>query len=156
MRGALIGLCLMVLFGSAAGAQEARTWMFNFESDMAVLQYGLPDSDDAPLVIECEPAKKTMQITQSVGTGDLVPGRPVRIKFASAAASVEYPGQAVASETDGTINVEVMAAMDHKLIAVLKGGPTLTVDVAGSAQTIPLKDAAPHVAEFERACLRRK
>ena len=47
------------------------------------------------------------------------------------------------------------AAVDPKLIALLKAGTTLTVDIAGKPTAIPLKDAAPHVADFEKACLRR-
>ena len=56
---------------------------------------------------------------------------------------------------DGTVNIEVSVAIDPRLIALLKAGATLTVDIAGKHTAIPLKDAASHVAEFEKACLRR-
>ena len=151
---AVIG-SLALLLAAPAGAQEARSWMFNFDSDTAVLQYGTPDSDDAVLVIACEPGKKSMHINEFIGADGLVPGRTAHLKLTNGVTSVDYPGQTVANEMDGTVNIEVSIAVDPKLIALLKAGPTLTVDIAGKPTAIPLKDAAPHVADFEKACLRR-
>jgi len=153
-RMAIIAALVLVL-AAPAGAQEARTWMFNFDSDTAVLQYGTPDSDDAVLVIACEPGKKSMHINEFTGATSLVPGRAAHLKLGNGATTLDYTGQTVANEMDGTVNIEVSAALDPKLIALLKAGPTLTIDVAGKQTAIPLKDAAPHVAEFEKACLRR-
>jgi hypothetical protein len=153
-RMAVIG-SLALLFAAPAGAQEGRTWLFNFDSDTAVLQYGTPDSDDAVLVIACEPGKKSMRINEFVGSASLVPGRSAHLKLGNGTAVLDYAGQTVANEMDGTVNIEVSARVDPKLIALLKVGTTLTVDIAGKPTTIPLKDAAPHVAEFEKACLRR-
>ena len=151
---ALIGLLALAL-AAPAGAQEARSWMFNFDSDTAVLQYGTPDSDDAALVITCEPGKNSMRINEFIGSANLVPGRTAHLKLANGTAALDYAGQTVANEMDGTVNIEVAVAVDPKLIALLKTGTALTVDIAGKQTAIPLKDAAPHVAEFEKACLRR-
>jgi hypothetical protein len=153
-RMAVIG-SLALLLAAPAGAQEARSWMFNFDSDTAVLQYGTPDSDDAVLVIACEPSKKSMHINEFIGSTGLVPGRAAHLKLGNGTAVLDYAGQTVANEMDGTVNIEVSVAFDPKLIALLKAGTTLTVDIAGKPTAIPLKDAAPHVAEFEKACLRR-
>jgi hypothetical protein len=152
-RMAVIAVLALIL--APAAAQEARTWMFNFDSDTAVLLYGTPESDDAVLVIACEPGKKTMRINEFIGSANLVPGRSARLKLGNGTASLDYAGQTVANEMDGTVNVEVSAPVDPKLIALLKSGVMLTVDIAGKQTAIPLKDAAPHVAEFEKACLRR-
>jgi len=151
---ALIGSLVLAL-AAPAGAQEARSWIFNFDSDIAVLQYGTPESDDAVLVIACDPRKRSMRINEFIGSASLVPGHAARLKLGNGTAVVDYAGQTVANETDGTVNVEVSVAVDPKLIAMLKTGSSLTVDVAGKQTAIPLKDAAPHVAEFEKACLRR-
>jgi hypothetical protein len=146
---------LMLVLAAPAGAQEARTWMFNFDSDTAVLLYGTRDSDDAVLVIACEPGKKTMHINEFIGSAGLVPGRTAHLKLSNGTAALDYSGQTIANEMDGTVNIEVSIAADPKLIALLKAGSSLTVDIAGKPTAIPLKDAAPHVAEFEKACLRR-
>ena len=151
---AVIGSLALAL-AAPVGAQEAYTWMFNFDSDTAVLQYGTPESDDAVLVIACDPGKKSMHINEFSGAAGLVPGRTARLKLGNGTAFVDYAGQTVANEMDGTVNIEVSVAVDPKLIALLKAGATLTVEIAGKQTAIPLKDAAPHVAEFEKACLRR-
>jgi len=153
-RTAVISSLALVL-AAPAGTQEARTWMFNFDSDTAVLQYGTPDSDDAVLVIACEPGKKSMRINEFIGSAGLVPGRTAHLKLSNGTAVLDYAGQTVANEMDGTVNIEVSVAADPKLIALLKAGSSLTVDIAGKPTAIPLKDAAPHVAEFEKACLQR-
>jgi hypothetical protein len=151
----ICGFALALILGAPAAAQEARTWIFNFDSDTAVLQYGTPDSDDAILVIACEPGKKSMHINEFIGSDGLVPGRTAHLKLGNGTAILDYAGQTVANEMDGTVNIEVSVPVDPKLIALLKTGPTLTVDIAGKLTALPLKDAAPHVADFEKACLRR-
>jgi hypothetical protein len=153
-RIAVIGL-LALLLAAPAGAQPGRTWMFNFDSDTAVLQYGTPDSDDAVLVIACEPGKKSMRINEFIGSATLLPGRTAHLKLGNGTTILDYAGQTVANEMDGTVDIEVSAPVDPRLIALLKAGTTLTVDVAGKQTAIPLTDAAPHVADFEKACLRR-
>jgi hypothetical protein len=146
---------LALLLVAPAGAQDARTWMFNFDSDTAVLQYGTPDSDDAVLVIACEPGKKSMHINEFIGADGLVPGRTAHLKLGNGTATVDYVGQTIANEMDGTVNIEVSAPLDPRLIALLKTGASLTVDIAGKQTAIPLKNAAAHVVDFEKACLRR-
>ena len=151
---AIIGSLALAL-AAPAGAQEARTWMFNFDSDTAVLQYGTPESDYAALVIACDPGKRSMRINEFIGSASLVPGRAAHLKLGNGTAVLDYAGQTIANEMDGTVNIEVSVAVDPKLIALLKTGPSLTVEIPGKHTAIPLKDAAPHVAEFEKACLRR-
>jgi hypothetical protein len=152
----MAAICLLALIlGAPARAQDARTWIFNFDSDTAVLQFGTPESDDAVLVIACEPGKKSMHINEFIGADGLVPGRTAHLKLTNGVTSLDYAGQTVANEMDGTVNIEVTVAPDPKLIALLKTGTALTVDIAGKRTSIPLTGAAPHVAEFEKACLRR-
>jgi hypothetical protein len=151
---ALIGSLALAL-AAPVGAQEVRSWMFSFDSDTAVLQYGTPDSDDAVLVIACDPGKRSMRINEFIGSASLVPGHAAHLKLGNGTAVVDYAGQTVANEMDGTVNVQVSVAVDPKLIALLKTGASLTVDIAGKQTAIPLKDAAPYVTEFEKACLRR-
>jgi hypothetical protein len=154
--GRMAVICsFLLMLGVPAGAQAARTWIFNFDSDTAVLQYGTPESDDAVLVIACEPAKKSMRINEFIGADNLVPGRAAHLKLGNGTASVDYTGQTVANEMDGTVNIEVTVASDPKLIALLKTGTALTIDIAGKQTSIPLAGAAAPVAEFEKACLRR-
>ncbi len=47
-------------------------------------------------------------------------------------------------------------APNPRVFALLKAGPSLTIEVPGATETIPLAGAAPHVAAFERLCLGRR
>ena len=152
----LLAAALLLGFCFAAQSQDARSWSFNFDSDTAVLQYGTPDSDDAVLVIACEPGKRSMRIAEFIGSDSLVPGRTAHLKIASGTVTLDYAGQTVSNEMDGTVNIEVTAALDPKLIALLKTGTALTLDIAGTQTAIPLKGAAAPAAEFEKACLARR
>jgi hypothetical protein len=42
------------------------------------------------------------------------------------------------------------------VFALLKGGPSLIIEVPGAKETIPLAAAAAHVPNFERLCVGRK
>jgi hypothetical protein len=75
------------------------------------------------------------------------------MKLAAGSASLELAGDAIASETDGTVNVEVSGPPNPRVFALLRAGPTLTIEVPGASETIPLAGAVPHVAAFERMCL---
>jgi hypothetical protein len=153
---ALIAGALFLALAAGTQAQDARSWTFNFDSDAAVLQFGTPDSDDAVLVISCEPGKRSMRIAEYIGSDDLVPGRTAHLKLAGGTVTLDYAGQTVSNEMDGTVNIEVTIAPDPKLIALLKTGAALTLDIAGKQASIPLKDAAKPAAEFEKACFARR
>jgi hypothetical protein len=70
--------------------------------------------------------------------------------------SLDLTGDAIASETDGTVNIEVSGPPNPRVFALLKAGPALTIEVPGAKETIPLAGATPHVAAFERMCLGRR
>ena len=153
-RHLIVGL--LAVSGATAAAQDARTWMFDDSSDFAALQYGTPESDDLVIAMTCEPKTRTMRIIEFVSAGNLTPGSPARLKLSNGPASLDYAGQAVANEMDGTVNVEVATMIDPKLFALLKAGPSLTVAVAGKQVAIPLKAAAAHVVALEKACLGKR
>jgi hypothetical protein len=151
-------LAVTMLSVAAAGearTQEARTWLFDDSTDVSALKYGTPETDDLVIAISCEPGAKTMRIVEFVGSSNLTPGSSTRLRLTSGGTSVDYPGQAIANEMDGTVNIEVTTAIDPKLFALLKAGPSLTIAVGGKQLTVPLKAAVPHIAPFEKACLRR-
>ncbi len=139
-----------------AAAQGARTWLFDDSSDVATLQYGTPESDDVVIAVSCETGSRTMRITEFAGSSSLTPGRPARLKLSNGSQTIEYPGQAVANEMDGGVNLEVATAPDAKFFALLKGGASLTIDVGGKQTTVPLKAAGPHLPALEKVCLAKR
>ena len=97
-----------------------------------------------------------MTIVEAVASTKLNPGASVPLKLSAGSVSLNLTGDAIASETDGTVNIEVSGPPNPRVFALLKAGPTLTIEVPGAKETIPLSGAAPHVAAFERMCLGRR
>ena len=137
-------------------AQDSRVWNFDDNPEAPALGFGAPDSDDTVIAFSCEPKAKEMTIVGSVASTKLNPGAGVPLKLSAGATSVALTGNAIASETDGTVNIEVTSAPNPRVFALLKAGPSLTVEVPGATETIPLTGAAPHVAAFEKLCFGRR
>ena len=152
MRRLATALLVLVLAGPAA-AQDARTWTFDDNPEAPALEFGAPESDDAVIAFSCDPAAKRMSVVESVAAKKLNPGTSVSVKLSAGSASLELTGDAIANETDGTVSVEVNGAPNPRLFALLGAGPSLTIELPGAKEMIPLAAAAPHVAAFERLCL---
>ena len=77
-------------------------------------------------------------------------------KLSAGTQSLDLSGDATANESDGAVSIEVNGAPNPRLFALLKAGPSLTIEVAGARETVPLAAAAPHVPVLEKLCLGRK
>jgi len=139
-----------------AAAQDPRTWIFDDNPEAPSLEYGTPDSDDVLIAFSCEPGAKRMSIVESIAAAKLIPGRSAILKLSAGTASLALTGDAVANETDGTVSIEVNSAPIPRVFALLKAGPALAIDVAGTQETVPLGGAAPHIPVFEKLCLGRR
>jgi len=149
--------CLLILLLVApASAQGARQWIFDDNPEAPALSYGTPESDDLLIAFTCEPDQKRMTVVEAVGTKKLNPGIAAAFRLSAGAATLDLKGDAVASEADGTVNIEVVGAPNPRLFALLKAGPSLVIEVAGEKETVPLAGAAPHVPLFEKLCFGRR
>jgi hypothetical protein len=146
---------VLALAAPAAG-QDARVWIFDDNPEAPALGFGAPDSDDVVIAFSCEPSARRMTIVEAVASTKLIPGVSVPLKLSAGSVSLDLTGDAIANETDGTVSIEVSGPPNPRVFAVLKGGPTLTIEVPGAKETVPLSGAAPHVAAFERMCLGRR
>jgi hypothetical protein len=149
------GFVIALALATPAFAQDQRVWNFDDNPEAPALEFGAPDSDDVVIAFTCEPAARRMSIVESVASTKINPGTSVTFKLTVGAASLDLTGDAIASETDGTVNIEVNGAPNPRVFALLKAGPSLTIEVPGAKETIPLAGAAPHIAAFEKLCLRR-
>jgi hypothetical protein len=149
----LIALALTI---APATAQDARVWNFDDNPEAPALEFGPPGSDETLIAFSCDPGAKRMTIVESVASTKLVPGASVIMKLTAGGASLDLTGDAIANETDGTVNVEISGPPNPRVFALLKTGPTLTIEVPGASETIPLGGATPHVAAFERMCLGKR
>ena len=139
------------LIGTAL-AQDARAWIFDDNPEAPALRFGALESDDLVIAFSCEPGAKRMSIVETLASKRLIPGGSATVKLSAGAISLDLAGDAIANETDGTVSVEVAGAPNPRLFALLKAGPSLTIEVPGEKVTIPLSGAAPHIPAFERLC----
>jgi hypothetical protein len=123
---------------------------------MPVLMFGAPDSDNLLLTISCDPKQKRMTIIESVASKKMNPGGTASFKLTAGTASLDLTGDAVMNERDGGVSIEVNGAPNPRVFALLKGGPSLVIEVPGAKETIPLNGATPHVPGFEKLCFGRK
>ena len=149
------GCILALLLAAPASAQTARAWIFDDNPEAPALLYGAPDSDDVLIAISCEPDEKRMTIVEAVGSKKLNPGRSTTFRLSAGTANLDLTGDAVANETDGSVNVEVTGPPNPRVFALLRAGPSLVIEVAGEKETIPLAGAAPHIPVLEKLCLRK-
>ena len=151
-----LSFLLALALATPAFAQDGRVWNFDDNPEAPTLGFGEPDSDDPLIAFSCEPSAKRMTIVDTVASTKINPGAAVPLKLTAGTASVQLTGNAIANETDGTVSIEVAGAPNPRVFALLKAGPSLTIEVPGATETIPLAGAAPHVAAFERLCLGRR
>ena len=149
-------LVFVFALAATASAQEARVWNFDDNPEGPALEFGKPDNDETLIAFSCDPAARRMTIVESIASTKLNPGTSVPLKLTAGGVSLDLTGDAIASETDGTVSIEVSGPPNPRLFALLKAGPTLTIEVPGAQETIPLSGAAPHAATFERMCMGRK
>src|SRR5205085_2913950 len=123
-----IGCVLAVLFAAPAAAQDARTWIFDDNPEMPVLMFGAPDSDNLLLTLSCDPKQKRMTIIESVASKKMSPGGTASFKLSAGTASLDLTGDAVANESDGTVNIEVNGPPNPRVFALLKAGPSLVIE----------------------------
>jgi hypothetical protein len=150
------GIIAALMLAAPAAAQDSRVWNFDDNPEAPALEFGAPDSDDALIAFSCDPAAKRMSIVESVGSTKINPGASVPLKLTAGTTSLDLTGDAIASETDGTVSIEVTSAPNPRVFALLRAGPLLTIEVPGAKETFPLAGATPHVAAFEKLCFGKR
>jgi hypothetical protein len=149
-------VCVLAVLARPACAEPARTWILDDNPEAPSLGFGAPDSDDLVIAISCEPAAKRMTVVESIPAPKLTPGGTASFKLTAGTQSLDLSGDATANESDGAVSIEVNGAPNPRLFALLKAGPSLTIEVAGAKETVPLTAAAPHVPVLEKLCSGKK
>jgi len=155
MRRFWIIWVLAVLTGPAS-AEQARTWILDDNPEAPSLGFGAPDSDDLVIAISCEPTAKRMTVVESIAAPKLTPGGTASFKLSAGTQSLDLSGDATANESDGAVSIEVSGTPNPRLFALLKAGPSLTIEVAGVKEIVSLAAAAAHVPVLEKLCLGKK
>jgi hypothetical protein len=149
--------CGVLLAGTGSGqAQENRSWLLDESGDGVALMYGTPDSDDILIGFSCDPKERNMRIVEAVATEKLVPGNKAKLRLRAGSTTLDLTGDTVANELSGTVTIEVVGAPNPRVAALLKAGPTLTIEVEGGNASISLAGVAPHLPAFEKGCFPRR
>src|ERR1044072_2597498 len=149
-------IAFVLFLGASDCAQDSRVWNFDDNTERPALEFGKLDSDETLIAFSCDPAARRMTIMEAVASTKLTPGPSAQLKLSAGSVSLDVTGDAIASETGGTVNIEVSGPPNPRVFTLLKAGPTLTIEVPGAKEKMPLAGAAPHVAAFERMCWGRQ
>lgn len=140
---------------AAAAEDEAHddgitgyVWHTTHENESA--QYGVPDSDDRALRIDCEPSGKL----SIMGPTSADPaGSAVQVELRGWSGTRHLPGTVVELGDGNNFAVEVEP--DDDAISTLMGGADLIVGSVGDLWTIPGKGAAKALAPVIEVCKTR-
>lgn len=151
-RAILILATALALSGEAASAHEGHDdvdspyrWWTTAEKDSA--QYGVPDSDDRGLRLDCEPSG----LISIMGPTAAEPaGSKVMVTLQGRGGRRTIEGFVVELGDGNNFNVEVERGDDA--VATLMAGQDLLVGSAGDEWTVPGKGAARALGPVLRTC----
>ncbi len=146
---------VLLLIAAVAGPAWAQRhdhdnpyrWHTAHENESA--QYGVPDSDDRALRLDCEPSG----LISIMGPTAAEAGKPVKVILQGKGGRRTLDGMVVELGDGNNFSVEVEASDDA--VATLMAGGDLTVGSAGDEWTVPGKGAAKALAPVLRTCAGR-
>jgi hypothetical protein len=135
-----------------AALQPGAGFFFNQDGPMASLAYGLADSDDVSLMLECELGSRRVRISKPA---DRVSG-PARLILTSGDARSDLKADIEPNEESGESLASSRAPSDLPALAAFRKTGRLRVRVTGRDQTLAATPGErPIVARFFAACERR-
>lgn len=157
LRSVLAAAALVAISAPAIAAPaqekpaEKMIWHIQDSEDTAALVYGVPDSDKAAIFFLCQKDGSAITVQSMIGSKDLTRGAQTAIVLSAGSVKKSFPGKAVAMEEGDAVNVEAPTQMTD-VKALTKASGTLTIEVKGAKQAIPLSGIGPAVTKFETAC----
>lgn len=139
----LLPIAAVLLVATTAAAQEPQRYRWHTADPGVSVQYGVPDTDDRALRIDCVPggAIEIAGPTSTDGEGDAT---------TVTLSGKTYKGQLM-ELGDGT-NFNVRVGRADPVIKALLAGKAVTVTEAGQRYSIPGKGAPAHLTRLLNAC----
>jgi len=141
----LIALLALLLVPPSATASE-RLYVWSAPSK-DVAQFGIPETDDANLVVHCDPVEG-LSLAGSLGREASI-GKPVTVSFSGQGFSTRRT--AIVSECDG-LCFSIPVKADDPAITTLLAGRMLTLEQGGERWTVSGKGAGPILRPLIKAC----
>jgi hypothetical protein len=139
-------IALGLLLGPATATAFERLYVWSVVSE-GVAQFGIPDTDDANLVVFCDRASG-LSLAGSL-MKDASIGKPVTLILSGQGFSARRT--AVVSECDG-LCFSMPVERDDPAIKTLLAGRMLTLEQAGERWTVSGRGAAPILHPLIKAC----
>lgn len=147
-------LALPLLAGIAVATPalaDAYSWQLRQSPESVVLAYEVPNTDDQPLGLFCEPGSKAFSISYLPGADKIRKGWEGVVSFSSEGGQVDVTMKAIEDEMSGP-SLEAKSDFDPDWVPVLSKGRSLKIGFLGQSQRIKLTGATKGVAALARAC----
>lgn len=132
---------------ASAGGDGGAGYVWHTTNDNESAQYGVPDSDDRALRLDCEPSGR---ISIMGPTAAETEGQTVQVVLQGRTGRRTAPGVVIALGDGNNFSVEVDPTDDA--VATLMAGHDLIVGSAGDEWTVPGKGAARALAPVLKSC----
>ncbi|RUM96184.1 hypothetical protein EET67_19540 [Pseudaminobacter arsenicus] len=146
------GAVVALLAAVSSAHSENLQWFSNQYDETTVLAYGMPDTDYAPIVFNCDMGDESARVFVTHDAPDAEDGQQMNIRLSSDAGSVELTAIGQFQEIDDLFHLEAQARLDQKLVRILSAGDILQVSIEGETQEIPLAGADDKVGVLVAAC----
>lgn len=146
----LIGLTVATLAGVAEARQSSSSYRWHATNNNESAQYGVPDSDERALRIDCEPSGSLSVMGPTAYDG--APGDRLPVLLQGRAGRRTLTGKVI--ELGDGYNFLVEVAPTDDVVTTLLAGKQVTVGSAGDEWTVPAKGAAAAVKLVIATCAR--
>lgn len=152
LAATLIALVPAAIAPATAQEEEQPHWFGDTYDDMAVLVYGVPDSDYVLLYFSCAVGKPVVNVNVQDEESRAEEGALLPVRLSAGGAQVEFSEKALPNEDSGGKDVKGHLPLDDTLRHILTAKGTLEIVVDGHIQRYDMEGAAEPAAAMLAAC----
>ena len=136
---------------ASARADNKPKWTITSDKDEVTLVYG-DDSEETDLALSCKPRSNSVKIFIGETDASLKPKMQVTASITVGAAKASVAGKTLANELAGVPSFEGNLPATDPLFDAMASAPSISLKVAKSAKSIPLKTIGSKAMAFSKAC----
>lgn len=145
-------LTFVAVLPAAAGDDETPRWFGSRFDEMAVLVYGIPDSDYVALAFGCEPGARSVKVDVQDEESEAEEGEPQIVRLAAGGQRVEFSSKGVRNHDSGGIELHGRLPLDGALRHILGSGGQLDIMIGGRTLRYAMAGAAGPAARMLAVC----
>jgi hypothetical protein len=146
---ALLTAAVLPAFAEEEGQPR---WFGSVHDDMAMLIYGVPDSDYVMLYFSCAIGKRVMSVNVQDEESRAGEGVLLHVRLSAGREQIEFSGKAIPNQDSGGADVKGHLPLDDKLRRILTASGKLEIVVDGHTQHYALAGAAEPANKMIAAC----